>query len=190
MTAAVVLAAGASTRLGEPKQLVMLGGETLLERAVRVAHEAGCAPVVVVLGAAAELVAARCDLGSAVVVVNEAWEEGMASSIQTGLRAVRVGVGGVGGADGVVLMTCDQPAVTAEHLLALMAAGQVTASAYACRWGVPAFFPGAAFPALAALRGDAGARELLRGAATVELIGGELDVDTATDLAEATRLFR
>ena len=187
MTAAVVLAAGASTRLGGPKQLVMLGGETLLERAVRVAHEAGCVPVVVVLGAAAELVAARCDLGSAVVVVNEAWEEGMASSIQTGLRAVRVGIGG---ADGVVLMTCDQPALTAEHLLALMAAGQVTASAYAERRGVPAYFPGAAFPALAALRGDAGARELLRGAATVELIGGELDVDTATDLAEATRLFR
>jgi CTP:molybdopterin cytidylyltransferase MocA len=183
VTAAVVLAAGASTRLGEPKQLVMLGGETLLERAVRVAHEAGCAPVVVVLGAAAELVAARCDLGSAVVVVNEAWEEGMASSI-------RVGIGGVGGADGVVLMTCDQPAVTAEHLLALMAAGQVTASAYAERRGVPAYFPGAAFPALAALRGDAGARELLRGTATVELVGGELDVDTATDLAEATRLFR
>ncbi len=49
--AAVVLAAGASTRLGEPKQLVTLAGETLLERAVRIAHEAGCAPVVVVLGA-------------------------------------------------------------------------------------------------------------------------------------------
>ena len=184
MTAAVVLAAGASTRLGEPKQLVMLGGETLLERAVRVAHEAGCVPVVVVLGAAAELVAARCDLGSAVVVVNEAWEEGMASSI-------RVGIGGVGGADGVVLMTCDQPAVTAEHLLALMAVGQVTtASAYAGRRGVPAYFPAASFPALMELTGDAGARELLRGAATVELVGGELDVDTATDLAEATRLFR
>jgi CTP:molybdopterin cytidylyltransferase MocA len=183
VTAAVVLAAGASTRLGEPKQLVMLGGETLLERAVRVAHEAGCVPVVVVLGAAAELVAARCDLGSAVVVVNEAWEEGMASSI-------RVGIGGVGGADGVVLMTCDQPAVTAEHLLALMAGQVTTASAYAGRRGVPAYFPAASFPALMELTGDAGARELLRGAATVELVGVELDVDTATDLAEATRLFR
>jgi molybdenum cofactor cytidylyltransferase len=190
VTAAVVLAAGASTRLGEPKQLVMLGGETLLDRAVRTAREAGCEPVVVVLGAEAERIRERCDLGGAVVVVNGAWEEGMASSIRTGLRAVRVGVGAVGGADGLVLMTCDQPAVTAEHLLALMAAGQVTASAYAERRGAPAYFPVTAFPALAALRGDAGARELLRGAATVELIGGELDVDTAADLAAAIRLFR
>ena len=52
MIAAVVLAAGASTRLGEPKQLIEIGGETLLERAIRVAREAGCTPIVVVLGAA------------------------------------------------------------------------------------------------------------------------------------------
>jgi molybdenum cofactor cytidylyltransferase len=183
MTAAVVLAAGASIRLGEPKQLVVVGGETLLERAVRVAREAGCAPVVVVLGAAAEQVATRCNLGGAVLVMNSGWEEGMASSI-------RVGVGAVGGADGVVLMTCDQPAVTVEHLLVLTAAGEVTASAYAGRRGVPAYFPAASFPALIELRGDAGARELLRSAPTVELVGGELDVDTANDLAEAARLFR
>jgi CTP:molybdopterin cytidylyltransferase MocA len=181
--AAVVLAAGASVRLGEPKQLVVIAGETLLERAVRTAREAGCAPVVVVLGAEAERMREQCDLGGAVVAVNEAWEEGMASSI-------RVGVGAVGGADGVLLMTCDQPAVTAEHLLALMAEGQVTASSYAGRRGVPAYFPAASFPALMELTGDAGARELLRGAATVELVGGELDVDTAADLAEAARLFR
>ncbi len=134
----------------------MLGGETLLERAVRVAREAGCAPVVVVLGAAAEQVATRCDLGGAVLVMNSSWEGGMASSI-------RVGVGAVGGADGVVLMTCDQPAVTVEHLLVLTAAGEVTASAYAGRRGVPAYFPAASFSALMELRGDAGARELLRG---------------------------
>jgi molybdenum cofactor cytidylyltransferase len=80
--------------------------------------------------------------------------------------------------------------VTMEHLLALMAAGEVTASAYAGRRGVPAYFPAAAFAGLAELTGEVGARELLRGAATVELAGGELDVDTATDLAEAMRLFR
>jgi CTP:molybdopterin cytidylyltransferase MocA len=180
--AAVVIAAGASTRLGEPKQLVVIAGETLLERAVRTAREAGCSPVVVVLGASAEVIRERCDLGGAVVVVNPGWEEGMASSI-------RIGVGAVGGADGVVLMTCDQPAVTAEHLLALTAAGEVMASEYAGRRGVPAYFPAASFSALTELTGDAGARELLRSAATVELVGGELDVDTAADLAAAVRLF-
>jgi CTP:molybdopterin cytidylyltransferase MocA len=186
MTAAVVLAAGASVRLGEPKQLVRLAGETLLQRAIRIAHEAGCAPVVVVLGADAEQIAAQCDLSDAVVVVNDAWSEGMASSI-------RVGVGRLGmvakDANGVVLMTCDQPAVSAAHLRALMKTGAATASAYAGRRGVPAYLPAAAFAELMELRGDSGARELLREAAAVELAGGELDVDTVEDLAEAERIF-
>jgi CTP:molybdopterin cytidylyltransferase MocA len=91
--------------------------------------------------------------------------------------------------DGVVLMTCDQPAVTAEHLRALMAGDEVTGSAYAGRRGVPAYFPASSFAELMELQGDAGARELLRAAATVELAGGELDVDTAADLDEAKRGF-
>jgi CTP:molybdopterin cytidylyltransferase MocA len=174
-TAAVVLAAGASTRLGEPKQLVRLAGETLLERAVRTAREAGCSPVVVVLGAEAEQIAEECDLSDAVVVVNEEWSEGMASSI-------RVGVGALQDADGVVLMTCDQPAVSAAHLRALMKTGAATASVYAGRRGVPAYLPASSFAQLLELRGDVGARELLRGADAVELANGELDVDTAEDL--------
>jgi CTP:molybdopterin cytidylyltransferase MocA len=187
MTAAVVLAAGASTRLGEPKQLVRLAGETLLERAVRTAREAGCSPVVVVLGADAEQIAAQCDLSDAVVVVNDAWSEGMASSIRHGVRTL----GSVAkDADGVVLMTCDQPAVTAAHLRALRSTGEATASAYAGRRGVPAYLPAAAFAQLMELHGDAGARELLVQARCVELADGELDIDTAEDLAAAERMFR
>jgi CTP:molybdopterin cytidylyltransferase MocA len=174
MIAAVVLAAGASTRLGEPKQLVMLGRETLLERAVRTARTAGCHPVLVVLGAAAQQIRERCELGDAVLLVNEAWEEGMASSIKVGV---------------VVLMTCDQPAVTAEHLRALAGSGEVTASAYDGRRGVPAYFPAASFPDLLELRGDVGARELLRSAAAMELHNGELDVDTELELSLARELF-
>jgi len=183
VTAAIVLAAGASTRLGEPKQLVMLGTETLLDRAVRIASEAGCSPVIVVLGAEAEQIREQCDLSGAVIVMNPRWQEGMASSI-------RVGVSAVGGAGGVVLMTCDQPAVTPEHLLALTASGDVTASAYAGRRGVPAFFPALSFSALMELTGDAGAQKLLRNAAAVELASGELDVDTAADRTAAEQLFR
>jgi molybdenum cofactor cytidylyltransferase len=185
-TAAVILAAGASTRLGEPKQLAVLGGETLLERAVRVASQAGCAPVVLVLGAHAKRIRAGCALGDAVVTVNEQWQEGMATSIATGLRAVRAGDITI---SGVVLMTCDQPAVTAEHLRALSATGEVAASEYAGRRGVPAYFPVSWFAALSELSGDAGARELLRGARTVELADGELDIDTPEALEEARRLF-
>jgi CTP:molybdopterin cytidylyltransferase MocA len=190
-TAAVVLAAGASVRLGEPKQLARLAGETLLERAVRTAREAGCSPVVVVLGAEAEQFAAQSDLSDAVVAVNDEWNEGMASSIRVGVRTL----GAVASeADGVVLMTCDQSAVTAAHLRALMetgeAGGNAVASAYAGRRGVPAYLPAAVFSQLLELRGDAGARELLVQAHCVQLAGGELDIDTAEDLAEAKRRFR
>jgi CTP:molybdopterin cytidylyltransferase MocA len=186
MMAAVVLAAGPSMRLGEPKQLAMVGGERLLERAVRVAREAGCAPVVVVLGARAEEIRVACALGDAVVVVNEGWGEGMGASVRVGVRSV---MDSAGGAEGVVVMTCDQPAVTAEHLLVLMATGEVTASGYAGRCGVPTYFPAEMFGALLELKGDAGARELLREARVVELTGGELDVDTAEGLAVARRVF-
>jgi CTP:molybdopterin cytidylyltransferase MocA len=186
MIAAVVLAAGASTRLGERKQLLKLAGETLLERAVRVARQAGCSPVVVVLGAAYEEILGRSQLGDAITVINTEWAEGMASSIRLGVRTL----GFVAkDARGVVLMACDQPAVTAAHLCALMASGEVRASAYAGRRGVPAYFPASTFAELVQLRGDQGARELLRDANAIELPNGELDIDTAADMAAAERLF-
>ncbi len=118
--AAVVLAAGASKRLGEPKQLVMLGDETLLERTVRVAREAGCSPVVVVVGAEYAQVLGNSVLGDAVPVINDQWQEGMASSIRLGVRILGIVARDV---EGVLLMTCDQPAVTVKHLLRLMSEG-------------------------------------------------------------------
>jgi CTP:molybdopterin cytidylyltransferase MocA len=177
-TAAVILAAGASSRLGQPKQLVEIGGETLLERVVRAAEDAGCWPVVVVLGAQARAVLERRSLGSVAVLVNPWWQEGMASSL-------RLGVAAVSSWNGVVLMTCDQPTVTAEHIQALTASGDVSASAYAGRRGVPAYFPAASFTALLQLTGDSGARDLLKQARTVDLPGGELDIDTPVDLIRA-----
>lgn len=179
---AVILAAGASKRLGEPKQLLMLGGETLLERAVRVARAAECSPVVVVLGAFAEVIQTGCQLDDAVVVLNKDWAEGMGSSVRAGLRALR-------DLDACVVLTCDMPAVTAAHLQALMTSGEVTASSYAGKKGVPVYFPASAFQSLMELRGDAGAKDLLRSASFVELGGGELDIDTGTDAELARELF-
>jgi molybdenum cofactor cytidylyltransferase len=184
--AAVVLAAGASTRLGEPKQLVVLGGETLLERAVRAAREAECLPVVVVVGAEYVQVLGNSMLGDVVTVINDDWQEGMASSIRLGVRTL----GFVAkDAAGVLLMTCDQPAVTAKHLLRLMTRVEVKASHYAGRNGVPAFFPKKYFDKLMELKGDAGARELLAEARYEKLESGELDVDTVEDLKRARELF-
>src|SRR5437868_14169899 len=82
----IVLAAGASSRMGTPKQLLRYDGETLLRRAVRVALGARCRPAVVVLGAQAE--ALRGEVVGAQVVINEEWAEGMASSLRCGLRAL------------------------------------------------------------------------------------------------------
>jgi molybdenum cofactor cytidylyltransferase len=179
---AVILAAGASRRLGEPKQLVKLGAENLLDRSVRVAREAGFSPVVVVLGAAAESIQATCELRDADVLRNDNWCEGMGASVRVGVAALR-------DLDGCVLMTCDMPCVTATHLRSLSASGAVAGSAYAGRRGVPAYFPASAFKDLMKLRGDTGAKDLLRSARCVALVGGELDVDTIEDLERARALF-
>jgi molybdenum cofactor cytidylyltransferase len=175
--AAVVLAAGASRRLGRAKQTVEIGGETLLERAVRVAVEARLEPVIVVVRDAGVVSGLRgCE-----VVVNELADEGMASSIRVGVaRAGELGV------VGVVVMACDQVALRAEHLVALCGeVDRVTGSGYAGKVGIPAYFPAEMFGELMELRGDVGARELLRGAAVVvdEALG--LDVDTEADVERA-----
>jgi CTP:molybdopterin cytidylyltransferase MocA len=81
------------------------------------------------------------------------------------------------------------PAVSAEHLQKLMGAGDLAASAYAGRRGVPAYFPSATVGELLQLSGDEGARELLKQARPVELAYGELDVDTAEDLERMHEIF-
>jgi molybdenum cofactor cytidylyltransferase len=181
--AAVILAAGASTRLGEPKQLVTLGGERLLERAARVATEAGCDPVLVVLGSNAAAIREQCFLPGATIVVNIDWREGMASSIRAGVRALPAGLAGI------VLMTCDQPAVTSVHLRALIGAGDLAASRYAGRRGVPSFIPAARMSELERLQGDVGAREMLQQAQAYDLPFGELDVDSVEMLEHVRRVF-
>ena len=185
MTAIVVLAAGESRRLGRPKQMEMLGAETLLGRAVRVANEAGLGPVYVVVRPGDEAVMAAARRLRCEVVLNGEASEGMASSIRAGVRAAG------DTAEGVLVMTCDQPAVTAEHLrlLGVGAGGDVMASVYSERRGVPAWFPRRVFAELMGLRGDAGARDLLRGSRGIALAHGETDVDTEAELERARALF-
>ena len=189
--AAIVLAAGASRRLGNPKQLLKVGDETLLERAIRLANEAGASPVLVVLGAYREAICTAVHFGDAIEVVNEHWEEGIATSVQAGLLALDAAGRG---AEGVLLMSCDQPRITATHLRSLtetfaaQAAPAIVASAYAGIRGVPAIVPRVAWPGLRELRGDQGARALLRHppctVVSVPLIGGEVDIDLPEDIAK------
>jgi molybdenum cofactor cytidylyltransferase len=191
---AVLLAAGASRRLGAPKQLAEISGETLVRRAARAALEAGCAPVVVVLGAEGDAVEDALRGLPLERVRNEAWREGMASSLRAGLAALEAAAPE---GHGALLLLVDQPAVDAallRRLLARFAEGggaRIAACAYGGGHGAPAIFPRSLFPALAALRGDRGAKALLA-ARRAELLAvdfpaGELDVDTAEDLERARR---
>lgn len=188
---AVILAAGGSTRLGRPKQLLELGGESLVRRAARAAAEAGYAPVMVVVGAAAAEVGAALAEGPFEVVENPEWRSGVASSIRRGLAAVLALRPEV---SGVLLAVCDQPRVGAAHLAALAAAlddgaHAIVASSYAGTLGVPALFERATFGELEALVGDQGAKPVVTRepgrVAAVPLPGGEWDVDTEADWRDA-----
>lgn len=116
------------------------------------------------------------------MVVNHGWQEGMASSIRVGLEALH-------DVDGVVVMVCDMPAVTPSHVRALAVSGEITATLYAGRRGVPAYLPKSMFSTLMKLQGDMGARDLLLTAPSIELPGGELDIDTEKDLRIAQQRF-
>jgi molybdenum cofactor cytidylyltransferase len=188
--AAIIVAAGASSRLGQPKQLIFCDGEPLLQRAIRMASEAGASPVLVVLGAHRDLIERRVDFQGAKIVVNDHWAEGLASSVCVGVNAAEFESPD---ASGVLLMTCDQPRITAQHLGRLIdtfhhAPGTAVASVYAGTRGIPAIFPSMAFPDLCALGGDQGARSLLANepwpVLEVPLEGGEVDIDRPEDLAQ------
>jgi CTP:molybdopterin cytidylyltransferase MocA len=186
--AGVVLAAGASRRLGRPKQLVEYTGEPLVRRAARAALEAGCDPVYVVTGAGApEVEDALAGLG-VTALRNERWSEGVASSIRAGVDAA---AGATPPCDGALLVLVDQPAVDAALLRGLLdafsasGAGRAVACAYGGGLGVPAVFPRSRFRALAALRGDRGAKPLLAADPDVVAVpfpAGERDVDTEAEL--------
>ena len=186
---AIVLAAGASTRLGQPKQLLRLPGahESLLEHTLRVARAAELQPVFVVLGAQAEAIAAATNLQGATALRNPEWQEGMASSIRCGLRAVQEEAPE---ATGVLLLVCDQPALTSEHLRAMLAVHRaqpeaIVASHYAETFGVPLLAPRTLFSCLATLTGDRGARALLQNprlqVTGIDFPRGAWDVDRAGD---------
>ena len=188
--AAVVLAAGGSTRFGKPKQFALFEGETFVRRIARAAIEAGCAPVVVVTGEDSAQITSELTRFTVSIAMNPCWSRGVGSSIRVGVqRAMDLEAD----LDASLLLSCDQPFVTAAVLaqliqLRLTSGKPIVASAYATTLGIPALFDRSCFPDLLRLKGDSGAKGIIlstpQDVASFDFPAGEIDIDTAADYEE------
>lgn len=189
--AAILLAAGGSTRLGSPKQLLRdAQGETLVHRSARTLLEAGCSPVVVVTGSSGSAIESSIKDLDVAITLNPHWQNGMGSSLAVGVLHMATAEEG---AVGLLVAACDMPGIDVAHIAALMMSSHYGTKRAASSYqddsatqiiGIPAIFPRSDWPRLIALQGDQGARALLRDdpPATVALAGGRFDLDTPEDV--------
>jgi molybdenum cofactor cytidylyltransferase len=191
--AAVVLAAGGSTRFGKPKQFALFQGETFVRRIVRAAIEADCAPVVVVTGEDSAQITSELTRFTVTIAMNPHWHSGLGSSIVVGIRhAINLAPD----VDGALLLTCDQPFVTAAVLTQLIqlrvtSGKPIIASAYAGTLGIPALFDRSCFPDLLGLKGDSGAKAIILARShdviAFDFPAAEIDIDTPADYEKLDR---
>jgi len=182
----ILLAAGASARLGEPKQLLRFQGETLLRRSLKTALTVSNR-VIVTLGSQIEILRKEIEDLPVVIVENKNWETGMSGSIKVGLKKF------LDDADqlkAVIVMVCDQPFVNEDLLEKIITKFQKTHSPIvACEYqnalGVPALFRKNLFPELLALDAQTGAKQLIKKyhalAAAISFPEGAFDIDTPAD---------
>lgn len=184
---AIILAAGGSSRLGQPKQLLPFRGKTLVRTVVDAAREAGCSPVVVVIGSNGEKIHRELEHANVIEVQNANWLRGIDSSIRIGVQALTNHEPDV---DAILLLVCDQPAVNAAHLEGLIATYRATnkeivASFYADTVGVPALFNRVLFEELLSLDEERGAKSIIlrnrERVAQLAFPAGAIDIDSWED---------
>lgn len=182
----ILLAAGASTRMGTAKQLLPYQGRSLLRYMSEVALASNCHPIVVVLGADVDRIQPEIATLPLQIVANNHWSIGMGSSIRAGMQHSIAAQS----LDAVILMLCDQPLVTSFHLNQLIAAYELThcpviASVYTSTLGVPALFSHSLFPDLLSLTATVGAKHLIYQYSDrvypVPFPAGAIDLDTPED---------
>ena len=188
--AALILAAGGSSRMGTPKQFLTLGGRSFIRIVVDRAREAGCEPVVVVGGADVDRVVATVG-NDAHVVSHPDWARGIGSSIRAGMEAIELEFNNV---DHVLLLLADQPNVGPREIHRLVAEADdnfICAAQFADTIGPPVLIPRAFFDALRGIPDDRGAKDLwlshpdrLR---RVPLQAAARDIDTPTDYESLCR---
>jgi molybdenum cofactor cytidylyltransferase len=190
----VILAAGGSTRLGRPKQLLPYQGRSLLRRAAETAIATSCRPVIVVLGATADACRSELQDLPVLTVQNPDWTEGLSSSIRLGVATLQAA--SPPPLDAAIVMLCDQPLLTAAILEALVTTFETTdceivASDYGGASGVPALFHHRLFPELLRLTGPQGAKQVMRLHAeqtrAIPFPDGAIDVDTPADYEKLKR---
>jgi molybdenum cofactor cytidylyltransferase len=185
---AIVLAAGSSSRLGRPKQLLRVGGETLVRRSARFAIEAGCKPVIVVTGSGADSVAAELAGLEASAAFNANWSAGIGTSLRAGLAAMLAPDPRIAS---TLVLVCDQPNLDAAILRRLLDAWKsggkpMIACEYAGTFGPPCCFDCSMFSALAKIADADGAKSVLKSdlksVETIPWPQGSIDLDTPEDL--------
>jgi molybdenum cofactor cytidylyltransferase len=188
-TGIIILAAGESVRMGEPKQLLAYRGGTLLHHAIETALTLPGAPITVVLGAHAARIRAQLGDSRVSITENPDWRTGLGGSIRAGLSALLAAHPGIAAA---IFLLCDQPLVSASHLGNLVAmhartGRAIVSSEYGGALGVPALFSRTLFPELLALHGTDGARQIIQThpdqAIGVTFQEGAVDIDTPADYA-------
>lgn len=186
----LILAAGASSRLGRPKQLVSVKGKSLLEKAIKTALEAGLNQVYVVLGAHFDEVKASIAHLPVRIIHHEQWQQGIGSSISAGMQTIHA----EDHYDAVLIMLCDQLHINIAHLKALLipylnSDKAIVATSYGNQTGVPALFDHQHFSLLQALSGDTGAKKIISQQAdkvhSIRFEEASIDIDTPEDLAGA-----
>jgi molybdenum cofactor cytidylyltransferase len=183
MTAAIILAAGESSRLGEPKQNLLFNGQTLLQGVIETTKKTDCKPVIVVLGANADKIA---PIPGTITLYNKDWKEGMASSIKIAIQEIERD----DSINNVLIILCDQPFVNSDlidKMLHTKARSQsaIVACSYNNTVGVPALFDRSLFIELSSLSGNEGAKKIIMNhSKNITLVSfelGSVDIDTTAD---------
>lgn len=183
----IILAAGESKRLGQPKQILLFKDETLIRRAVKSATSSKAENVIAVLGANFEAIKAEIENLDCHIVFNESWKSGMSSSIKTGLEKL---LEIAPDTSAVIISLCDQPLIESRHFNELVESffqthKSIVSAFYKNKFGVPALFSKELFSEILKFEGDRGARNLLNKVSEnikkIEMPEAVFDIDTPID---------